>query len=47
MANEDISRTYWFDITKSRHFRNAIVFARQTMLQDMAKFGYNVLLTEG
>lgn len=42
-----MSRTYSFDITKNEHFRNAIVFARQAMLQEMAKFDYNVLLTEG
>jgi hypothetical protein len=47
MANEDMIRTYSFDITKSKHFRNAIVFAKQTMLQDLARTHYNILLTEG
>lgn len=47
IANEDMIRTYSFDITKSKHFRNAIVFARQMMLQDLARTSYNMLLTEG
>jgi len=47
VAEEDMSRTFVFDITEKGHFRNAIVFARQLLIQDMIRANYNMLLTEG
>ena len=47
VAEEDMTRSFVFDFTKPAQATNAVVFARQLLLQEMAKQHYNMLLTEG
>jgi len=42
-----MTRSFVFDITKTTQATNAVVFARQMLLQEIAKREYNMLLTEG
>ena len=47
VAEEDMTRSFIFDFTKTAQAPNAVVFARQLLLQEIAKRQYNMLLTEG
>ena len=47
VAEEDMTRAFVFDFTKPAQATNAVVFARQLLLQEIAKRHYNMLLTEG
>ena len=47
VADEDMTRSFVFNFTKTTQATNAVVFARQLLLQEMAKRQYNMLLTEG
>lgn len=47
VAEEDMTRSFIFDFTKTAQAPNAVVFARQLLLQEIAKRRYNMLLTEG
>ena len=47
VAEEDMTRSFVFDFTKPAQATNAVVFARQLLLQEIAKRHYNMLLTEG
>jgi len=42
-----MTRSFIFDFTKTAQATNAVVFARQLLLQEIAKRQYNMLLTEG
>ena len=42
-----MTRSFIFDFTKTAQAPNAVVFARQLLLQEIAKRRYNMLLTEG
>ncbi|EIM92752.1 uncharacterized protein STEHIDRAFT_152064 [Stereum hirsutum FP-91666 SS1] len=42
-----ISRTYIFDVSRDKDFKNAVVFAQQKMLEEVNDKGYNVLWCEG
>jgi len=47
VAEDDMTRSFVFDFTKPTQAPNAVVFARQLLLQEVAKLNYNMLLTEG
>lgn len=47
VAEDDMTRSFVFDFTKPTQATNAVVFARQLLLQEVAKRNYNMLLTEG
>lgn len=47
VAEEDMTKSFIFDFTRTTQATNAVVFARQLLLQEMAKRDYNMLLTEG
>ena len=47
VAEEDMTKSFIFDFTKTAQAPNAVVFARQLLLQEIAKRDYNMLLTEG
>ncbi|KAF9644693.1 hypothetical protein BDM02DRAFT_3068367, partial [Thelephora ganbajun] len=47
VAEEDMTRSFVFDFTKATQATNAVAFARQLLLQEIAKRNYNMLLTEG
>jgi len=47
VAEEDMTRSFIFDFAKTTQATNAVVFARQLLLQEIAKHHYNMLLTEG
>jgi hypothetical protein len=47
--NSDTARTYVFDVNRineSLNFRNALLFSRQHLLQEVAKRDFNILLLE-
>jgi len=47
ISEEEMTRTYTFNVTQQSQYRNSIIFARQLFVQEMFKSNYNVLLTEG
>ena len=42
-----MTRSFVFDFTRTAQATNAVVFARQVLLQEIAKSHYNMLLTVG
>ncbi|TBU49733.1 hypothetical protein BD309DRAFT_758074 [Dichomitus squalens] len=42
-----MSGVYDFELKKASNLKDAVVFARQTLMEDAAEKGYNVFLTEG
>jgi hypothetical protein len=50
MSEGDTCGTYVFHVDQLKNvadLRNAVVFARQQLLQEVGKKGFNVLLSEG
>ncbi|KAJ8084269.1 hypothetical protein PM082_003037 [Marasmius tenuissimus] len=50
VGDSDIDRTYVFEVKRSKLYssaRNALLFARQQLLLEIARMGYNDLILEG
>ena len=50
IGDSDIDRTYVFEVKRSKLYssaRNALLFARQQLLLEIGRMGYNDLILEG